>query len=151
MKNLILIFIILGIASCNTRKIGKPTATVDKNEILFHSQISSKEPSLIANYESEDFVSNALNNYSIATINKEYRFLKCTKESVVNIHDPSIIDTIYTFSNSENKIQIYRSKQKDIIFTFDVTDSRLVLAGNVKTGINEDLFSRKFNIAKTIN
>jgi hypothetical protein len=70
---------------------------------------------------------------------------------VINKYNSSVIDTIYTFSNNENKILIYRAKQNDFIFIFDVTDSKLKLTGNIKPGMTKDLFSQKFHITEKIN
>jgi len=152
LKNLIFIFIILVVTNCNSKKLDKSSASVDEDTMLFHSNFSFTDSSEVANFECEDFVSDALNNYTIAIINKEFKgILNCSKESVVNRHDSAVIDTIYTFSNAENKIQIYRAKENDFIFTFDVTDSIFKLTGNIKPGMTKENFIRKFNITETVN
>jgi len=150
-KNLFFLSMIMVLASCNHLKLDKSTAPLDENPTVYHSKFSSIDSNQVANYESEDFASTALNNYTIAKISKEFSFLKCTKESVVNSYDSSVIDTIYTFSNRNNKIQIYRAKHNDFIFTFNVTDSKFKLNGNIKPGITKELFSRKFSITEAIN
>lgn len=150
LKNLFLIFIILAFSSCNFLKLKKSPASVDEGAILFHSKTSISDSNEVARFESEDFVSEALKNYTIKTVQHEYLHnLKCTKESIVNMHDPAIIDTIYNFSNHKNKIQIYRAKHKDLIILFDVTDQIFKLSGDIKPGMAKNVFLRKFHIAET--
>ena len=137
--------------ACNFKRLDNSSS--DKLDTLkFNSSFSYTDSSLVDNYVSEDFVSNALNNYTIAVINKKYlNILHCSKEAVVNRHDASVTDTIYTFSNAENKIQIYRAKENDFIFTFEVKDSIFNLSGNIKPGITKETFSRKFKINEDID
>jgi hypothetical protein len=152
LKNLFFIVIIFVMTSCNSLKLDKSVTSVDKDTAEFNSKFSHTGPDRVSYFVSEDFVADALNDYTIAMINKEFSsVLKCSKESVVNRHDPAVIDTIYTFSNPQNKIQIYRANQDEFIITFDVTDSLFNLAGNIKPGITKDVFSRKFNITEPVN
>jgi hypothetical protein len=166
LKNILLLILILILTDCNLIKHSKsPVAVVKDNsipekpktpvvedKILFHAKFSSIDSNKIERFECEEFVSNALNNYTIAKINKEFlTSLVCTKKSIFNRHDPAVVDTIYTFSNPENNIQFYRAKQNDFIFTFDVTDSKFILKGNVKPGITKDFFMRKFQITEAID
>ncbi len=166
LKIAFLIIIILEITRCNIIKHDKSSMPSNKNKIenskslipvvedkiLFHARFSNIDSNQVAHYVCEEFVSNALNNYTIAKMTKEFlSSLVCTKKSVFNRHDPAVIDTIYTFSNAENNIQLYRAKQNDFIFTFDVTDPIFILIGNVKPGITKDFFIRKFQINEAIN
>ncbi len=151
-KNLYLIIIILVLTSCNFLKHGTSFTPSDEDKIVFKSKNTFTDSSQVTNFECEKFVSKALSNYNIEIITKIFIFLDRTKEPVINMHDgSSYIDTVYTFSNSNNKIQIYRAKNKDFIITFDVTDSKFSLSGNVYTGITKELFIRKFQIAKSIS
>jgi hypothetical protein len=152
LKNQIFLIIILALTGCNLTKHDKSSESVDEDTIVFHSNNSYSDSSAVATFECEDFVSEALNNYTIPILNKEYKgILNCSKESVVNRHDSDVIDTIYTFSNAENKIQIYRAEENDFIFTFEVMDSIFKLTGNIKTGMTKENFIRKFQITETIN
>jgi hypothetical protein len=124
---------------------------VGKSKVLLpkYSFLNSKDETCL---ECEDFISNALNKYTIPTINKEFQhFLTCSRESVVNRHDSSVIDTVYTFSNPSNKIQIYRANQQDFIFVFDVTDSVFNLSGNVRPGMKKEAFLQKFHLTGIVN
>jgi hypothetical protein len=97
-------------------------------------------------------VSNALNNYTITSINNNFTSnLKCSKEPVSNNNIDEEIDTIYTFSDKKNIIQIYRAKQREFMYSFDVTDSKFYLRGNIKTGTSKDDFSRKFKMRANID
>jgi len=152
MKNILFITLIAVLTSCHAIKHGESSTSVNEDKILFHSKFLFTDSSKIAHFECEGFVTDALNKYTIAAINKEFlSFLTCSKKSVTNKYNSSVIDTIYTFSNPGNKILIYRAKQNDFIFIFDVTDPKLKLAGDIKPGMNKDIFARKFNITEKIN
>lgn len=165
LKNTIILIFILILTSCNIFKHSKSTVPVveditkpDKSKIpvvedkiLFHAKFASIDSGQVARFVCEEFVSNALNSYTITSTKKEFlTSLDCTKKSVINRHDPAVIDTIYTFSNAGNNIQFYKAKQNDFIFTFDVTDPQFILIGNVKPGMTKDFFKRKFQINETI-
>ena len=140
------------LSSFNFIKLDKSLLFNDEETILYQSKYSFTLPGDLTCFECEDFIYNALNNYTITTINKEYlSLLNCTKEIVVNRYDSVVIDTVYTYSNPTNKIQIYRANLNDFIFTFDVTDPVFNLKGNVKPGMTKDDFLRKFHITAAIN
>ncbi len=151
-KKYFYLFIILVLTGCNFIKLDKSSTSIDEDTILFHSKFSSIDSSRTAFFESENFASDALNNYTVSIISNEYLgILSLSKEPVINKHDSSIIDTIYTFSNPKNKIQFYRTKENDFIITFDVTDSTFKLTANIKPGMTKDVFLRKFQITELIN
>jgi len=128
------------ILSCNNQNRN----TESKSE----SKIVEKTKSI----QNDDFVSNALNDYNIESIKEEFRdLLSCSKEPVINDHDESIVDTIYTFSNSNNKIEIYRAVHADMIITFDVVDERFKISKNIKPGMTKDEFLKKLKIKTPIN
>jgi len=77
--------------------------------------------------------------------------LKLSTKPFVNKHDGAIVDTIYTFSNTANKIQIYRARHEDFIFTFDVADPKLKLAGGIGPGMTKGTFSNKLHIDGNIS
>ena len=144
------IVVILVLTSCSFVSPEKSSKSMDDSK-LFHSNYAFTDSSQVANFECEEFVSDALNNYTIASVSKEFvNLLACTKELVVNKHDSALIDTIYTFSNTQNKIQIYRAKQNEFIFTFDVRDSLFKLPGKIKPGISKQFFTHQFQITETI-
>jgi hypothetical protein len=152
LRNVFFIVVILGLISCNFLKLHKSSKSIDESNILFHSKYLHTDSSGFAFFVCEDFVSDALNDYTISSINKKYlNVLKCSTESVKNSYDHAVVDTIYTFSNSGNKIQIYRAKQNDFIFTFNVTDPIFKLTGNIKPGMTKEVFSRNFDITVPIN
>jgi hypothetical protein len=152
LKNLFFLLVISMLTSCDNKKIDKSQVFAENDTMFFNSNYSFTDSSKVDYYESEDFVSNALNNYTIATIDQKYRsILNCSKEPVHNRHDSIIVDTIYTFSNTTNKIQIYKAKENNFIFTFDVTDSLFKLTGNIRPGITKEIFARKFHIIEKLN
>ena len=140
MKNFACLMILALISGCSNKikSSGPKSESIRETEIQY--------------IKNNDFISNALNDYEINSITKKYRkVLKCIKNPVVNIHNPSIIDTIYVFSDSKNKIEIYRALHADLIFTFDVSDSKYELSNNIKPGITKDIFIENMKIKTAIN
>jgi hypothetical protein len=145
------ICVILVFSGFDVIKFDNPSAADEKNK-QFHAKFLFSDSGEVAYFECEDFASEALNKYTIAEISQEFRhILNCTKKPTFNRHDADVIDTIYTFSNPHNQIQIYRAKQNDFIFTFNVSSPIFDLTGNIRPGITKNAFSRKFHIAKPAN
>jgi hypothetical protein len=131
--------------------MGKSLATSSEKAVSFQAYSLCDTSVKIPFFECNNFVDNALNKYTIEVLgNKEFKFLKQSKRTVTNIHQIELRDTIYTFSDKANKIQIYRAKHVDIIYEFDVTDTKCKLLGNVGTGMTKAEFSNKFNILKPV-
>ncbi len=78
--------------------------------------------------------------------NKYAAPFKCSKEPFVNIHDTNITDTIYTYTFRDSKIVIYKSKYKDLLALFDVTDKNFEINGGLSPGISKEYFQKKFSI-----
>ncbi len=150
-KSLLALSILLGMASCNTLQLNKSDKLTSEDNLSYNTKFIDINSNNAASYECENFVSNALDNYSIASIRQNYQFLKCTKEPKINIHNPAIIDTIYTFSDNKNIIQIYRTQDKDFTFILDVSNPKFKFPGNIKPSMSKDDFSRKFNITELID
>ena len=143
--------IIIGFTGCNILKNDISARKTNDYKVQFHSKNYFIDSSKITFIECDEFVSNALSRYNIEIITKIYPMFDCTIEPVINSHDSSFIDTVYTFTDSKNKIQIYRAIHKDFVITFDVSDSKFGLRGKVKVGLTKELFIRKFQIDKPIS
>ncbi|BAX81230.1 hypothetical protein ALGA_2925 [Labilibaculum antarcticum] len=146
----------LGLSSCNTLRVNeseKPISeeSISEDTLHYNTKFIDINSNNAASYECDNFVSNALDNYSIASIRQDYQFLKSSQKPKINIHNPAIIDTIYTFSDNKNIIQFYRTQSKDFIFNLDVTNSRFKFPGDITTGMSKDAFIRKFKITELIN
>lgn len=76
--------------------------------------------------------------------------LKCSKEPFVNVHDKKITDTIYTYTYRDNRIAIYKSRYKDLLAIFDVTDKRFEINGGLAPGISKEYFLKKFSIKNLV-
>jgi hypothetical protein len=149
-KKVLFIFIILVFVGFNFINQDTLSVPVDEGPMLFQAKFLYFDPDEVASFECEDFVSDALNNYTIESINQTYLgILNCTKESVVNRHDSAVVDTMYTFSNPGNQIQIYRAVENEFIFTFDVTNPNFTLPGNIRPGMTKEVFSRIFHITES--
>jgi hypothetical protein len=152
LKSTILLLTLLSFASCASAKVLISPVIVTENTTSFHPKYLFTDSNNVAYFECEKFVNNALNNYTIALINEmHHSLLICSKTKVTNQYDPAITDTIYTFANAKNKIQIYRSIQADYILTFNVTDSLFILTGDIMPGMTKDLFLHHFQLTETTN
>lgn len=151
LKKIIFSIIILAIIGFGFIWLDKKSGAGNEETSLYQAKFLFSDSDHVASFECEDFASNALNNYTIASIHETFlHILRCTQEPMHNKHDSLVIDTIYTFSNPENQIQIYRAQQNDFVFTFDVTDPIFILAGDIRPGITKEEFSRTFHITETI-
>ena len=152
LRPLFFLLCLLVVTSCSVTKLNKSVVSAEENSVLYHPKLLNSDSEQLIIYECNDFVSKALDIYTIAFINKNFLgLLDCSIESVVNIHNHAVVDSIFTYSNPQNKIQIYRAKHNDFVFTFDVTDPKLKLIGNIYTGMKKDIFSKKFNIKVPLN
>jgi len=147
-KYLLLISVIVSFASCSSIRTYKANRYVSENSLKYNSTFLAIDSNNVANYECNEYVKNALNNYSIELMYKDFRFLKNTHETVSNIHNPQITDTVYSFSNKKNSIRFYKTKSKEIIFVFDVTSPKLDIKDNIKIGMSKEAFIQKFRITK---
>lgn len=150
-RALLAISILLAMVSCNTLRSNNFNRPVDEDELLYNSKFIRFDSNNIANYECEDFVLNAIENYTIASIRQKYKFLKFTQEPIINLHNPSIVDTIYSFSNKKNTVRFYRARHDDFIYIFDVSNSKFKLAGDIQPGMSKATFCRKFRISESID
>lgn len=152
LKYRLFIFILLSTQACTSfaglNKLGK---RADVNELYYNTTFIHVDSNNIASYKSNEFVLHALKKYTIASMKQEFPFLKSVQETTINRYDPSIVDTIYSFSNKRNIVRFYRAKHKDFIFIFDVTKSKFELAGAIKPGMSKAAFSQKFRIKESID
>ena len=148
LKNIILIGIILFFSGCSVIKPDQSSEVRNDAQKQFQSHYINTDANHIANFVSEDFVNEALNNYTVTSLTKKYRFLKSYRKPVTNTYDSTVTDTIYTFSNPKNKIEIYRAKHRDFVFTFDVTSAKLGLPGNIKPHMEKSTFFQIFSITQ---
>jgi len=151
LKKIFYLLIILVQTGCHTGKHIPDQALPSTENNTFYARYLFKDTTGIAYYECEDFVATALDNYSISKMDINTRnFLDCKKATTINPHDPSSIDTIYTYSSPNNKIQVYRVKNEDFVITFDITDPRLSLNNKICTGMARTEFAKKFHITDSV-
>jgi hypothetical protein len=138
---------------CCINKLDKSAISTVKNSVSFNSRFTFKDSvQKVAYFECEDFVLKALDNYSVSSLRQGFfKRLSCSKEAVVNTHNSDVTDTIYTFSDLNNKIQIYRAENNDFIFTFDVSDSIFALNGGVKPCMTKNDFLKKIQISENLD
>lgn len=151
LKTLLIVFILLGMISCNSIRFNKSTRPDNGDELHYSSKFVQIDSDNVSIYECEKFVLSAMENYSIESIQQEYKFLKCAQSPEINLHNPAIVDTIYTFSNKKNRIRIYRSLHKDIIFMLDVTSSKFKFTGDIRPGMSKAAFIQTFGITELID
>lgn len=84
----------------------------------------------------DSFVSNAFGfPINIRNFKKNYSGLfTITKKPVRNKYDNSIVDTVYTFSKGKTKIEIYHSREKDLLQSAYIDIDKIPLKYNIKVG-----------------
>ncbi|QIA09331.1 hypothetical protein [Draconibacterium halophilum] len=98
-------------------------------------------------YSSNEFTNNALKSYTLDYLKSAFAGKNETSKTPVdNLHDNSIVDTIYHFSDNSNEIEYYKGTHANFITKFDVTDSQYDLYGGISAGTRKDDFTKAFNI-----
>jgi hypothetical protein len=94
----------------------------------------------------DSFVSNAFGfPVSVRNFTKNYSGLfAITKKPVRNKYNNSIVDTIYTFSKGKTKIEIYHSREKDLLQSAYIDTDKVPFKYNMKVG------NTKADIAKLL-
>ena len=148
---MILIILILLLSGCGILKFKKNRPVSDMSAAVPSSSVSSDSGSSdVVFLESQNYVSEALNQYSIEIFKNKFSYLlNCSLEPIANWHDPTVIDTIYTFANPKNEIKVYRASHQDFIYLFNVTNRVLKIKENIGPGMKKDLFFQKFQIPES--
>jgi len=146
MKVLVKFIILLFVVGCgSTQKMSVPS--FDCKSKSFHYDSSFTLNGGVNYYIAEDFANKATRNYTIEAIQKKYTdVLKQSTEPTTNIHDTSIIDTIYKFHGKKDTIEFYRAKHKDLLKKFSVASQEFTLYGCISTGMEKDSLLNRFNI-----
>jgi len=146
MKALVKFIIFLFIVGCSsTKKMSVPNFDCKPKSFNYDSSFTINGD--INYYIAEDFASQATRNYTIEAIQKEYTdMLKQSKEPTTNIHDTSVVDTIYKFHGKKDTIEFYRAKHKDLLKKFSVASPAFTLYGCMSTGMKKDSLMNRFNI-----
>lgn len=137
--------LLLFLVGCKSGKLTEKTSNNIPNRI-FSSTYSGTEND-IPYYNSDDFTNNALKTYTLDYLKSEFSETNETrKKPVENLHDNSIIDTIYQFSDNSNTIEYYKGTHANFITKFEVTDNQYDLIGGISPGTSKKAFKKAFNI-----
>lgn len=84
----------------------------------------------------DNFVSNAFGfPVTVANFKKHYSgLLTITKKPVKNQHSNLVVDTVYTFFRGKTKIEIYHSKEKDLLQSAFIDTDKIPLKYNITIG-----------------
>jgi len=151
MKNFVLLFFILFVFSCSNKK----EDTSDKNRI---------EDSIAA--DSEDFHDNEKHEYefiddSLASDPFTFQldpisslrlmdYDKIDTTTNINSHNDEQIDTSFTFTIGESKIEVLKLPESQIIISSDIRDRSIVLKKNINIGMTRSEFYKKFPQLDTV-
>lgn len=145
-KAIIISLIITSFVGCNSIR----NMTVKQFECTpqtFQYDSSYKENNSRQYFIHDEFAYQSAEKYTVESLKENYLgFLKLEKTPTRNIHDTTIVDTIYEFQNKQDTIAFYRAKHKDLLKKFDVTSSKFPLYGCVATGQSKDSLKRQFGI-----
>lgn len=95
--------------------------------------------------QNDSFVSNTFGfPPTIANFKKNYGTLfSITKTPVKNIHEETIVDTIYTFSAGKTKIEVYKARHQDLLQSAYIDTDKISLKFNIKIGDTKDDIGRR--------
>jgi len=146
MKTLVKFIIFLFIVGCGSvKKMSVPDFDCKTKSFQYDSSFTINGG--IKYYIAEDFANQATKDYTIEAIQKKYTdFFKQYTEPTTNIHDTSVVDTIYKFHDENDTIEFYRAKHKDLLKKFNVTSPAFSLYGCISTGMKKDSLLNRFNI-----
>ncbi|CAN5268889.1 hypothetical protein BH09BAC1_BH09BAC1_27860 [soil metagenome] len=65
---------------------------------------------------------------------------KVKKEPVVNIHEPSVVDTVYHFKKCKNHIWLYKSAYNTIVYKATLSSKKAKLAFGIRPGMKREEF-----------
>jgi len=150
MKALVKFIIFLFIVGCSsTKKMSVPNFDCNPKSFNYDSSFTTNNG--INYYIVEDFANRATKNYTIEAIQKEYTdILKQSKEPTTNIHDTSVVDTIYKFHGKKDTIEFYRAKHKDLIKKFSAASPAFTLYGCISTEMKKDSLLNQFDIKDSV-
>jgi hypothetical protein len=99
-------------------------------------------------FHCNNFVTDAFTpGFKLRTLLKnKNNFFNISKQAVTNMHDSSVVDTAYNFSNRKNEISIYKASHAEMINRIDVSDRRFSLKGSINVGMTKENFKNKFSI-----
>lgn len=141
--------LLIFLVGCKSAKLTEKTSSNIPNRI-FSSTYSGTEND-IPYYSSDEFTNNALKTYTLDYLKSEFSETNETRKTPVeNLHDNSIIDTIYHFSDKRNTIEYYKGTYANFISKFEVTDNQYDLHGGISAGTGKKDFKKAFNIKDEI-
>lgn len=77
------------------------------------------------------------------------RYDLAEKQVIQNRHDPSAKDTVFVYSNDKNMVNFYVSPSNTILQEALITSPEIILDNDIRIGVKDEIFKRKFNIEDT--
>ncbi|MFO8235056.1 MAG: hypothetical protein R6U04_06615 [Bacteroidales bacterium] len=150
-EKIVISLIIIFSAGCNSiRNLSVEQFECSNESFRYDSSLTDNEG--VKYYIQEEFVYNATEKYTVESLIEQYdRFLELEKTPTRNIHDTTIVDTIYEFKNKNNIISFYRARHKDLLKEFDVSSSVFPLHGCVSVELPKDSLANKFGIKEPLS
>jgi hypothetical protein len=116
--------------------------------IFFPLLAWGQDDSTIPYFQNEKFVSYTFGfPLNVKNFKKNYGdFLTIVKTPIENTYDKSVIDTVYTFSSEKTKIEIYHSRERDILQSAHIVTNKIKLTKNIKIGMSESEVGKNLKI-----
>ena len=145
----ILMIIIITALGCHTKK----NTTENLNRVCDTLRIATRYDKMsregIPTFITDSFTSQAAETFSIESLRKDHsELLPLRKEPFRNIHDTTVIDTIYHFSGARDTITFYSSRRKNFMIYLHLTSPELVLGSCIRPGMSRETFRSVFGISK---
>jgi hypothetical protein len=116
--------------------------------LVFHAVLADSADETGSNFHCNNFVADAFTgSFRLKTLLKNKNdFFNISKQPIINMHDSTIVDTAFNFSNKKNEISIYKASHAELINKIDITDKRFVLKGSISIGMSKANFKNRFDI-----
>ena len=145
----ILLVIMIAALGCHTKKNTTESLSKACDTMKIATRYAEMSREGIPTFITDSFTSRAAETFTIESLKKRHsELLPLEKEPFRNIHDTTVIDTIYRFSGARDTITFYSSRKKNFMIYLHLTSSELVLGSCICPGMTRETFRSVFGISK---
>ncbi len=151
-KNLIphiLLLLMIAAWGCHTKKNTTESISKACDTMKIATRYAEMSRKGIPTFITDSFTNRAVESFTIESLQENHsELVPLKKEPFRNIHDTTVIDTIYRFSGSRDTITFYSSRKKNFMIYLHLTSSELVLDSCIRPGMTRKTFRSVFGISK---
>ena len=141
MKHLTTLTLLFSVFACRgpeakNSTVSKDTISSTKPVELSPTSVKNKKKTYVIK---EDVLDNLLSFPSVGEDIKQVNLpsFELKKIPETNIHNPSIIDTIYQFKNKSGNFNVYKASDKYILYDFLINGNSFTFQNGLKLGVSQ--------------